>query len=234
MNFHLDIDVRALQQRFDLTTKQAAYIGVNAINKTAKRIQAAEREHVSSTFTLRKREFVLRQAAVIKPFASVRQGRTFAEISVGQKPRLFLSTFEKGGPRPPAKGKGAAAPVIGSPARPSFPQPVPPAMRFAALRLSKTRTKAGVTRSGRRRRSRPALGVRFGLLGTYQVPGVGVFQRAHPAEPSRLVYAFTQGQRLDDELEFVATARRVADAWFREELERETVDAIAHARSRVP
>jgi len=36
------------------------------------------------------RLLILRQAAVIKPFANVKQGRPYAEIGVGQKPRLQL------------------------------------------------------------------------------------------------------------------------------------------------
>ena len=59
--------------------RRLAYAVVNAINNTAKRIQEAERRRVEEEFTVRKRDFLRREAAKIKPFASVKQGRPYAE-----------------------------------------------------------------------------------------------------------------------------------------------------------
>ncbi|MFH1689976.1 MAG: hypothetical protein ABIE42_07030 [Candidatus Eisenbacteria bacterium] len=83
MRIDLQIDSAQLILRLRNGQRRLAYAAVNAINNTAKRIQAAERRRVEEEFTDRKTEFIRREAAIIKPFASVRQGRAFAEISVG-------------------------------------------------------------------------------------------------------------------------------------------------------
>ncbi len=101
MRVNLKIDSAPLILRLRNGQRRLAYAAVNAVNNTAKRIQAAERRRVEEEFTVRKKQFILRQAAVIKPFANVKQGRPYAEIGVGQKPRLLLSAFERGGERKP-------------------------------------------------------------------------------------------------------------------------------------
>ena len=102
MKIDVQIDSTKLILRLRNGQRRLAYATVNAINNTAKRIQVAERQRVEKEFTVRKKNFVLRQAAVIKPFANVKQGRPFAEIAVGQKPRLLLSAFERGAERKPS------------------------------------------------------------------------------------------------------------------------------------
>lgn len=92
MRIDLQIDSAPLVLRLQNGQRRLAYAVVNAINNTAKRIQAVERRRVEEEFTVRKKDFISRQAAVIKPFANVQQGRPYAEIGVGQKPRLLLST----------------------------------------------------------------------------------------------------------------------------------------------
>jgi hypothetical protein len=74
MRIDLQIDCASLVLRLENGQRRLAYVVVNAINATAKRIQATERRHIEQEFTIRKKDFVLRQAAVIKPFASVKQG----------------------------------------------------------------------------------------------------------------------------------------------------------------
>ena len=44
------------------------------------------------------------------------------------------------------------------------------------------------------------------------------------------MYFFTRGKKLEPRLRFVETAEKEADKWFREEMEREVVNAIARAR----
>jgi len=219
MKIDLQIDSTKLILRLRNGQRRLAYATVNAINNTAKRIQAAERRHIEKEFTIRKKNFVLRQAAVIKPFANVKQGRPYAEIAVGQKPRLLLSAFERGAERKPSTpaARRVAEPVIGGPARPRFNQPVTPEFRLRRLRFDRTKTgrrRAGVTRTK-----------------TYLVPQVGIFQRTGLA-PSRLVYFFSRGKRLKPRLHFVETAKKEADKWFREEMEKEVLNAIARAKGR--
>jgi len=88
---------------------------VDAINNTTKRIQTAERQRVEDAFTIRKKDSMRREAAVIKAFANVHQGRAYAEIAVGQKPRLLLSAFERGAERKPFTpgARSVVEPVVG-------------------------------------------------------------------------------------------------------------------------
>ena len=219
MKINLQIDSAALVLRLRNGQRRLAYAAVNAINNTAKRIQAAERRRVEEEFTVRKKEFIRRQAAIIKPFANVRQGRAYAEIAVGQKPRLLLSAFERGAVRKPftPSARRVAEPVVGGPARPRFRQSVTPELRIRRLRFDRTKTgrrRANVTRTR-----------------TYLVPAVGIFQRVGEGA-SRAVYLFTRGKKLKPRLRFVETAEKEAKRWFREEMEREVVNAIARARGR--
>lgn len=210
------IDSTSLILRMKNGQKRLAYAAVNAINHTAKRIQKAERERVEREFTVRKSEFMRRQAAVIKPFASVKQGRAFAEIAVGQKPRLLLSQYERGAVREPVTPGASfvAEPVIGGPARPSFADPVPAELRMKRLRFDPMK-------SGKRRKA-------VTESKTYLIPGLGIFQRRQGE--SRMVYIFTRGKRLKPRLRWQRTAQAVSDKWFREEFEREVVKAVAHSR----
>jgi hypothetical protein len=218
MRIDLQIDSAQLVLRLQNGQRRLAYAVVNAINNTAKRIQDAERRRVEEEFTVRKKDLIRREAAIIKPFASVRQARAFAEIAVGQKPRLLLSAFERGAERKPftPAARSVAEPVVGGPARPRFTQPVTPELRVGKLRFDRTKTgrrRAGVTRTK-----------------TYLVPKFGIFQRV--GEVTRAVYLFTRGKKIAPRLHFVETAEKEADKWFREELEREVVNAIARARGR--
>ena len=217
MRIDLRIDSAQLVLRLRNGERRLAYAVVNAINNTAKRIQGAEQRHVEEAFAIRKREFIRRQAAIIKPFANVRQGRAYAEIAVGQKPRLLLSAFERGAQREPFTpgARSVAEPVVGGPARPQFSAQVTPELRVGRLRFDRTKTgrrRAGVTKTS-----------------TYLVPTVGIFQRVSKTA-TRIVYFFSRGKRMKPRLEFVETAEREAQRWFGEEMEREVINAIARAR----
>ena len=217
MKIDLRVDSAPLVLRLRNGERRLAYAVVNAINATVKRTQVAERRRVEEEFTVRKKEFIRREAAVIKPFANVRQGRVFAEIAVGQKPRLLLSAFERGAERKPFTpgAQKVAEPVVGGPARPQFSEQVTPELRMSRLRFDRTKTgrrRVGVTRTK-----------------TYLVPTIGIFQRV-AKDATRIVYLFTHGKRIAPRLHFVATAEKEAQKWFGEEMEREVIDAIAHAR----
>jgi hypothetical protein len=213
----LTIDSAQMILRLKDGERRLAYAVVNAINNTAKRIQDAERRRVEQVFTVRKKDFMRREAAVIKPFANVRQGRAYAEIAVGQKPRLLLSAFERGAERKPftSAARSVAEPVVGGPARPQFAEQVTPDLRMGRLRFDRTKTgrrRAGVTKTS-----------------TYLVPKVGIFQRVSK-DATRIVYFFTRGKKIKPRLEFVETAQREGQKWFGEEMEREVINAIARAR----
>ena len=184
MRIDLQIDSAPLVLRLQNGQRRLAYAVVNAINNTAKRIQAAERRRVEQEFTVRKKEFIRREAAVIKPFASVKQGRPYAEIGVGQKPRLLLSAFERGAERKPfTPGRPTRRPSpwsAGPPAR-SSPSWSRPNLRVGRLRFDRTKT-------GRRRRAAPS------APRPTSYPRSGSSSASGPRR-TRLVYVFTHGKK---------------------------------------
>jgi len=107
--------------------------------------------------------------------------------------------------------------VVAVTARPRFTQQVTPEPGVGRLRFHSSKTgkrRAGVTRTR-----------------THLVPEVGIFQRVGK-DASRMVYIFTRGKRIKPRLRFVETARKEARRWFREEMQREVINAIARARGR--
>lgn len=233
----ITVDVRAAEvlQGLSLTQKQVPYAIVNALNETAKAVQAAERARVFSMFHVRKREFIGREVAILKPFASVGQGRFFAKLSVGQKPRLLLPGYEIGAPRPAFKGSAVAVPRTGSAARPSASSSVPEAYTFKGLALRRA------TASGRSRRVAKRAGVRArkdiyqGAQRTFQLPRTAahplgaVFQRVGPGRADlRTLYSFRKVPNLRAVLGFTKTAETLARSQFPLALRVEIDKSITH------
>ena len=220
-DFRIDakFDSTRLVLRMRNGSKRLAYAAVNAINKTAKHIQRRQREHVEKEFTIRKPEFMKRQAAIIKPFASVKEARAYAVVAVGEKPRLLLSAFERGAERKPATpgARVVAEPVIGGPARPTFRDPVPTEFRMKRLRFDKTK-------SGKARKA-------VAEASLFLIPGTGIFQRLQ-GQSAKAVYIFTRGKRLRRRLQWEERARGIADRWLPEYFQREVAKAIAHDKGR--
>lgn len=218
--FTVDVRAAAVLGGLRNSEKRIGYAVVNAINDTAKLIQKEERRRVGRQFTVRKTDFVMRQAAVIKPFASVAEKRFEARIAVGQKPRLLLSQFEAGGERRPFTpgAQSVAVPITGT-ARPNRQSSVPAQLHVKALKLRR------IARVGGRRRKKGERAPIEGLQGTYVVPSVGIFQRLG-RQRSRILYAFKRGLRLDRRLGFVTTAEAVARRSFGFALGRQIADTI--------
>lgn len=234
---------------------KVVYGAVNVINRTLVRGQMAVQVHVDERYMVRKREFVMRQAAYISPqsFASVPRGQLWGEVAVGQKPRLLLAEFEHGGTREPFAGKNVAVPVVGEAARPSWSESVRPEFTFTSLSIVKTTPTGEVerTKSGRARRQR-VRGLafrrhetRFGLIQfkgarrtfilaeTEHLALGGVFQRIGPkAGDIRLLYSFVPPFHMDDSLEFVHTVTETAQRWMPEELQQAMIDALQHEAGR--
>ena len=204
IKINAQIDVLPLVNQTIQAQRNLAFSVVQGINNTAKRIQQEERAKLEQNFTLRSKTkpFMLRNAAIIKPFASVTQGRPYAEVSVGQKQRLLLGGFEKGLDRAGGfVGHNIAMPVAGSPARPAFRSSVPEAYRYNKLRMKK-------------------VGGRYvGQHDTYVIPNVGVFMRQGKGKQnSQLLYGFHPTQHLKAKMHFVDTAQQVASKWMSEEI----------------
>ena len=233
LKLEVDVNPALLLRKLEGGDKRLAFAVAEAIRSTALDVQNAEREHAREVFTLRGgrgSDFVLRQVAVITQFPKPTQGIAYAELAVGSKPRLLLPQFETGGQRLPFKGRqSVAVPAIGGPARPSFGQAVPDAYRFTRLRLRKTPRAEG----HRVRKAEGRQDVRYGLEGTYQIPGVGVFKRDGDERRGIPVYWFVREEKLPRELAFEATARATAARVFARHLEGE-VTATLRRRGLVP
>lgn len=248
MKISIDIDVKALTTRFGLTEKNIAYAVVNALNDTAKQVQSSERENVQAKFIMRNPDFMLRNAAIIKPFASVGQGRPYVEIAVGQKPRLLLSQFEQGGPRLPFVGKNVAVPIIGSPARPSQSASVPTNMRISALNMrpelssasrAQRRTLKGGSKSETKTMRRDftkanAIGRPWqGNQRTYLIPGVGVFQRTGPKRKDTvLLYRFLTRVQLKPILGFIDLGKTEGARMLRSALDKSVRNELRRKNSK--
>jgi hypothetical protein len=187
----------------------------NAVNSTMKQAQRDVVAHARRTMTIRKSEFTTRQLAIIKPFASAPQGRYYATMAVGQRPRLLLTALEAGGPRPSATpGKAAAVAITGEIARPTFQT----AQTFPALiqRLGlKRRTPVAGRRPRRPRRRKARLTEQEILIGAQRTfeTKKGVFRRESPSAV-HAVYLFIRGAQLPATLHFMDTARAtIARRW---------------------
>ncbi len=238
--FSAEVDDSRLVLRLRNGSKRLAFAVANGINNTAKAIQKIERDRLSGRFTLRggSTQFLQRQAAIIRPFASATRNRAFAEISVGQRRRLLLPKYEERFRRTPFKGKQLAVPVLGSPTRRTKQSSVPEELTFQKLRLRKQKRAPA-----RRRRGDPNNRPRQGLQRTYTVPGVGVFQRRSGGRPgvgfkggsrrsrhnSVLIYAFIDPPQVDARPGLTETANRVAPRLLRENIQREVRETLTRA-----
>lgn len=196
MQIKVQIDTRALKARTQRQAKRLAFSTAQALNETAKEIQAAERINLDRKFTVRKAGFLYRLIK-ITAFASPRKGRPFAEVAIDPtKKRVLLGIFEKGGEKKPAKGKSVAVPLTGGPARPSFGQPVQEEFTFRKLRFRRHRTKTGKVQWK-------------GEHHTFIIPGLGVLQRVGGKaknSAAKLIYAFQRRPRLKALLNFTEIA----------------------------
>lgn len=198
--------------------RRLAFAGVATLNKTALRFQRHMREEADRVFEVRRRDFVLRQIAVIQPFASVPQGRLYVEIYIGRRSKLLLSMFERGGVRAPmtAGATRVAVPITGGAARPSFSDQVTPTLRYKALRLR------------RRDRRRDSHAVPQGLERTYLIPGTGIFQRVSPTVTLQ-IFSLEEAPPIPRRLDFHGDAKLYLPRWVREEGEREYAEALRRA-----
>ena len=200
----VSVDPRAVLTKLASARKNTKLAIVDALNDTAKDVQKAVRAQVQRQFTVRsgqKREFFLRQAAIIR-FAKFATGLFEASVRVGEKPRLLLSMFEAGGVRKAFVGKNIAVPVVGT-ARPSQQEEVKPSLWVKRLGLRKR----GGTRTGKT--------ILVGNQGTFLVGGVGIFQQQGGKAAPKLLYAFIPQARLKPVLRFIQTARGVAVRYHR-------------------
>lgn len=184
MDIRVDIEATRLIRRLDKGEKRVAFAVVNALNRTAERIQQAEFEHVRSAFIIRKPAFFFGVpgrpggAAARLRRASVGKARPYAEVWAGASSqasarRTLLTGFERGAVRRPMTpgAKRVAVPLQGRPARPSIRRGVPPEFTFAGMQLRAYRGGRKLTRRTRSRRN-AEIGV-FGEFGRLRIPDAG-------------------------------------------------------------
>lgn len=248
----VEFDVRQLQRKLDgLSEKNLRYAAAAAINESAKRVQLEARANLNRVFTIREatRQFMERQAAIIKPFAKP-TATPFAEVAVGQGRRLLLSEFEGGAPRRPftVGAKSVAVPITGSAARPTFGSRVPDELQLRKLNLKPKVTRA--QRTSLREATRGLKGrqrTKFirdnqlqpdtkgaqivGRQRTFIVRGVGVFQRTGPKDV-RLLYKYTADGQLRPTLKFLATAKQKGQGFLVEEMEKAIANEIRRNEQR--
>lgn len=237
------IDSSALYARMADGQRRFAFDVEQGLRETALIFQKDVKAHVREVMTLRKPDFVLREAAKII-FPSVRQGRAWTEVYVGHKSRLLLSDFEAGGQRLPFKGRRVAIPRTGSPARPSFSQSVPAEFTIQGLQIVKGA--AAAKKKGRAKSRRVKTTIRFGahvtsggklqykgqhrtflLTTTSRAPEGGIFQRIGPKRDDiRMIYSFHANVQLRAMLRFEMMAWAHRDT-FAGRLELATLKSIA-------
>jgi hypothetical protein len=229
MIFTVDTRATEVLLRLDKGYKRMLFTTVHAINDTAKQVQQAEQQQVRRVFTVRKPGFLERQ---VKYFgasfnASTGVGKWEARVGVGigrqlSGSPLLLPRFEHGGIRGGVKGGGVAVPVVGG-ARPGKAALVPDSLFIQRLQLRRT------TRGRPRKNARPAKAgtiVRKGLLGTFQIPNVGILQRLGTGIAT-VLYAFKPTVRIPPTLQFYRTAERVLESNFARNVQARINEAFA-------
>ncbi len=228
MIVQVDLNATRALLRLDKGYKRMLFASILAVNDTGRQVQAAERDQLTRAFTVRKRDFMMKQVKLFRAGFDIPNvgNRWEARVGIGigralAGSPLLLPQFETGGSRKGVKGGGVAIPVAGG-ARPSQTQSVPEQLFVRRLQLR--RPAAG--RSRKRKAGARGRPVRQGLLGTFQVPGVGILQRT-VGKATRLLYAFKPTVRLPARLEFYRTAKRVIQTNFARNVQKYVNESFA-------
>ena len=229
MNVSVSLDAARALERIGRGHK-LPFLAVKAINDTGLAVQREVRAKIRSTYTVRKGDFIDRQVKFLgAKFSTSGVSRWEASVSIGKSKLtgspLLLPQLETGGVRGGVKGGSVAVPVIGG-ARPSQPAGIPEALfiqRLALRRPQRGRPKknAAPIKAGTL--------VRKGLMGTYQIAGVGIFQHV-AGKVARALYLFKPTIRLPRTLGFYVTARRVIRTVYPQAMQRLVNEAFARSR----
>jgi hypothetical protein len=176
MKINVEIDTDEVVRLTAAVLRQLPYATSKAITRTAKEAVEAGQQEVTADLTMRKKFIISR----IRILQYAKPGNLTAIVGLDanvQGAPLILGFLEEGGEKTPLHGNELAIPITGEPARPSFQQSVPTALRYTNLRFDKGR--------GRKR--------------TYIVPNVGIFQRiasGRSPESTVLLYSFKPSAHL--------------------------------------
>lgn len=231
MRIDIQIDAEKLKAKTLREQKRLAFSTAQALNDTAKEVQAEIQGRVKALFRIRKgadgssssefsretgdqpsrseRSFIVRSIKIFA-FANVKRGRIFAELGIQNRPRLLLSKFETGGTREPFVGKNVAVPTEEGARGGSLDNSVDPGLTFKRLGFKDHTTASGKKQVKGRNRT-------FILSKTAAHPQGGVYQRIGPKrEDVRMIYSFRRAFRLRAVLHFIKTAEAVYIKRFRE------------------
>jgi hypothetical protein len=200
--FQIKYSDTVLQGRGRQFQRNLAFSTAQAINKNMAEIQRRERIHIDRTFRVRQAGFIYRLIKIFS-FASATKGVPFGEMGVdNSKQRTLLGLFEDGQEKQPAVGRNIAIPLTGEAARPDFAARVPDRMRVNRLQFvqSNRTDKAGQK-------------IWIGRLGTYLLPGIGIFQRIGTGV-SQLIYTFKSRAPIKPVLKLHEIAEQVFTGTF--------------------
>lgn len=227
---NLSMNPAELLRKSQRAEKKIAFGTVNALNNAAKNLQSRIRGEGTRDLTIRG-EFARRQAAIIKPFASVKDKRPYAELSVGKRERLLLPELatkepEKRKPFTPG-AKRVAIPLIDGQPRARFPQKLPKELYWKALRLK--RWPRGTAKGARKKypgESQAKQTIWRGRLRTYMIPSIGVFQRKS-SSVSEPIYLFDADVPIPQRLGFLEIMERHGSEELTEEMEKQMIKELA-------
>lgn len=218
------VDVNPAVNLLRKAEKRVAYAISGALKSTILDVQTHIRSGSRSDIQIRKSGFIDKRLAKINQWPSPTQlwTRVFIDTAAVEGSPIILPELETGGTKLPQHGPGIAEPVTGSPVRRTFAKSVPKSLYYTALKLH----------AGPR-------GIRIGEMRTYEVPGVGVFQRIGKAvRRSRyrekgdastvLIYGYHPDARLKRHLRFIPIATSVALSRFPVYLDEQIKATLAH------
>lgn len=193
---------------------QAAFATSVGINDTAKDVQAAQRAQAHEAFTIRRKPFVER-AFKIKPFATKAslEATILIDPPGGQARADIITRHEERGQRTPHAGRSLVVPVK---ARPSPTSLVPKRLRPGQLGLQVMSRRGGVEIAVGKRGER--------LIRFSDGSGVILDRRGE------VLHALRPETPIPGDLEFYATAERVARARMAENMRAAWMRAIHSAR----
>ena len=258
MKISMKLDASAFEAKTKKQIKNLAYSVQQALNDTALQVQARIQGDLRAKFRLRKpanqkgwagaqseysaatgdspsrseQSWLVKQIKVFT-FANVKKGKLYAEVGIGQRPRLLLSMFETGGMREPAKGKNVAVPNPDVARDGSINKQVSPKYMYKALKMKKYKTKSEyITTKYKKKygvivkkyKSKESKVQRKGLERTFMInkPTAklkmgGIYQRVGPKRGDiRVVYSFQKAFRIRKTLNFINQSKEVYEKQFRE------------------
>jgi hypothetical protein len=183
--------------------RKIPYATNNALTAVAKEMVTAGKRELESDFKIRKsgKQSITNRLQILQ-YSKTSDLTTIVGINPDvQGSPILLGFFEEGGTKEPQFGPGIAIPITGSPARANFSDSVESALLYTKLQLQLAATGNRIE----------------GLQQTYEVPGVGIFQRVAPGnapDATVLIYKFQSSAPLPKHMNLIAAMSEVVKLRF--------------------